>query len=86
MTIGIPLSCLFQFYRQHREIIALFSYAHKGVDSIRHVSDDLGGFELTIGYHRLCNTHDAFISKLGMIDVLGFVQAIGEEEDGGGSL
>ena len=38
------------------------------------------------GNHRFSDLLNAFITKLGMIDVLGFVQAIGEEEDGGGSL
>ena len=72
---------LFNFYRQHCEVIALFGYAHECVDSICHVPDDLDWLKQTIGNHRFSDLLNAFITKLGMIDVLSFIQSIGKEEE-----
>ena len=83
---GSPFFLLFKLYRQHREVIALFGSAYKGVDRICHVPDNLHGLQLSVGYQRLGNVLDAFIAKLGVIDILSFVQSIGEEEDGRRSL
>lgn len=62
----------------------MLSRAHKGMDSIRHVLDNLCGLFLSAGYQRLGNVHDAIIAKPVLIDILGFVQSIGIEEDGCG--
>ena len=70
-------------YRQHRQVVALLGIAHKGVDGLVHLLHHGGGTVVARNQQTLGNTPDALVAKLGVADVLGLVESVGEEENGG---
>ena len=53
------------------------------VDGICHQLDDGRGLVLSTSEQGFGQTDDAVVAKLGMEDVLGLIESIGIEEDGG---
>ena len=70
-------------YGQHGEVVALFGLPYEVVDGIGHQLYECGGLVLSSPEQGLCHADDAVVAKLGVEDVLGLVESIGVEEDGG---
>ena len=80
---GLLSDCFFLVLDgEHRQVVALLSGAYEGVHGVCHVPGDLRGLQQMVCNQRGGKLHDALVAKLRVIDVLGFVQTVCEEEDG----
>ena len=70
-------------YAHHGQVVALFGIAHKLVDGLDHLVDELVGFLLLGGECSDSHIVDALHLELFIFGIHRLGEAVGEEQDGG---